>query len=266
MYDTEYEEEVRKHAVMSEVLPDKAMWEKWEKTEAPLRQGRGWYPALDRHFLELLVISEIHCLSHPLHGLNSQPGQAERVHRHASRVRRVACDRIGAERLHAYRDRVTEAFQAYVHGGQGDWIGAAPRTPGEDEVQEDEDEEERGRVAERRAEDHLARSERPEKSASDEDDQPGLGSLSRARSRAPIIEGGHDGGDGMMIDLEAEETRIEEDLQMLRTNKENSIMERVMQGDNELDGHRDSMEVDLVDDDGRAVVGPLQGERAMVQA
>ncbi|RXK41158.1 hypothetical protein M231_01562 [Tremella mesenterica] len=92
------------------------MWKKWEATEAPLRQGRGWYPALDRHFLELLVISEIACLAHPLHGLGP-PGQAERIHRHASRVRRVACERIGAERLHAYCERVKEAFDAYMQGG-----------------------------------------------------------------------------------------------------------------------------------------------------
>ena len=31
-----------------EVLPNAAMWRKWEKTEAPLRQGRGWYPTLVR--------------------------------------------------------------------------------------------------------------------------------------------------------------------------------------------------------------------------
>jgi hypothetical protein len=66
MYDSEYEEEVRKQAVMQvrrfcsylvpqmmmligqEVLPDATMWKKWEATEAPLRQGRGWYPTLVR--------------------------------------------------------------------------------------------------------------------------------------------------------------------------------------------------------------------------
>ncbi|KIY33155.1 hypothetical protein I305_04484 [Cryptococcus gattii E566] len=93
------------------------MWRKWEKTEAPLRQGRGWYPRLDRHFLELLVISEIHCLSYPLDRNNGPLGYAERVHRHAIRVRRVACERIGAERLHAYCERVKEAFEAYMMGG-----------------------------------------------------------------------------------------------------------------------------------------------------
>lgn len=121
------------------------MWKKWEATEAPLRQGRGWYPTLvslalvlslsplvgrvltvtqDRHFLELLVISEIHCLSHPLQGYNnpSPSPNAERIHRHASRVRRVACDRIGSERLHAYCDRVKEAFEAYVQGGWGNGV------------------------------------------------------------------------------------------------------------------------------------------------
>ena len=71
------------------------------------------------------MISEIHCLSHPLHGIGSAPGQAERIHRHASRVRRVACDRIGAERLNAYCERVKEAFEAYMHGG---WAHPIPRT------------------------------------------------------------------------------------------------------------------------------------------
>ncbi|WVW85624.1 hypothetical protein I302_107662 [Kwoniella bestiolae CBS 10118] len=121
MYDSTYEEEVRQQAVMAEVLPDAEMWAKWEKTEAPLRQGRGWYPRLDRHFLELLVISEIHALSRPLTNSPSPPGQADRIHRHASRVRRVACERIGAERLNAYCERVKEAFEAYMMGG---WSGA----------------------------------------------------------------------------------------------------------------------------------------------
>lgn len=102
-----------------EVLPDEVMWAAWAKNEAPLRQGRGWYPALDRHFLELLVISEIHCLANPLSGISTIPGQTERIHRHATRVRRVACERIGAERLHAYCDRVKEAFEAYMHGAWG---------------------------------------------------------------------------------------------------------------------------------------------------
>lgn len=31
---------------LQEVLPDAIMWKKWEATEAPLRQGRGWYPTL----------------------------------------------------------------------------------------------------------------------------------------------------------------------------------------------------------------------------
>ena len=116
------------------------MWAKWEKTEAPLRQGRGWFPALvsegvpilarsprrlkraqvetkDRHFLELLVVSEIHGLSHPL-SLAPSP-QTERIQRHAARVRRVACERIGPERLHAYCERVKEAFEAYVAGSWG---------------------------------------------------------------------------------------------------------------------------------------------------
>ena len=76
------------------------------------------------------MISEIHCLSHPLHGLQSTPGEAERIHRHASRVRRVASERIGVERLHAYCERVGEAFEAYMHGG---WGGPAPRTASTEE-------------------------------------------------------------------------------------------------------------------------------------
>ncbi|WVQ99995.1 hypothetical protein IAU59_007138 [Kwoniella sp. CBS 9459] len=115
MFDASYEEEIRQQAVMAEVLPDAEMWAKWEKTEAPLRQGRGWYPRLDRHFLELLVTSEIHALSHPLQ--STQAGTADRIHRHATRVRRVACERIGAERLNAYCERVKEAFEAYMMGG-----------------------------------------------------------------------------------------------------------------------------------------------------
>ena len=68
-------------------------------------------------------MSEIHCLSHPLHSIHAAAGQAERIHRHACRVRRVACERIGAERLHAYCERVKEAFEAYVQCGWG--AGAA---------------------------------------------------------------------------------------------------------------------------------------------
>lgn len=63
------------------------------------------------------MISEIHCLSYPLDKINAPPGHAERVHRHAIRVRRVACKRIGAERLQAYCERVKEAFEAYMMGG-----------------------------------------------------------------------------------------------------------------------------------------------------
>ncbi|OCF57268.1 hypothetical protein L486_04724 [Kwoniella mangroviensis CBS 10435] len=150
MYDSTYEEEVRQQAVMAEVLPDAEMWAKWEKTEAPLRQGRGWYPRLDRHFLELLVISEIHALSHPLSGTNTPPGQADRIQRHASRVRRVACERIGSERLNAYCERVREAFEAYMMGG---WSTAGVHTTAaqqqhphsQSQVEEEEDDEEEGK-------------------------------------------------------------------------------------------------------------------------
>ncbi|ORY35563.1 hypothetical protein BCR39DRAFT_20738 [Naematelia encephala] len=122
MYDIEYEEEMRKQAVMNEVLPDAEMWRKWANSEAPLRRVRGWNPDLDRYFLQLLVESEILCLANPLNAPNPSgpPGQADRIHRHASRVRRVACDRIGIERLQAYCDRVREAFEAYMMTG---WRG-----------------------------------------------------------------------------------------------------------------------------------------------
>ena len=65
-------------------------------------------------------------------------GQAERIHRHASRVRRVACERIGAERLHAYCERVKEAFEAYIHGG---WGGAMRQSydSGEMDAEGDDD-------------------------------------------------------------------------------------------------------------------------------
>ncbi|WVQ68068.1 uncharacterized protein L199_006274 [Kwoniella botswanensis] len=148
MYDSTYEEEIRQQAVMSEVLPDAEMWAKWEKTEAPLRQGRGWYPRLDRHFLELLVISEIHALSHPLSGTNTPPGQADRIHRHASRVRRVACERIGSERLNAYCERVREAFEAYMMGGWstgGIHTTAAQQQHAQSRAQGEEEEDEEGK-------------------------------------------------------------------------------------------------------------------------
>ena len=80
-------------------------------------------------------MSEIHCLSHPLHGITAAAGQAERIHRHACRVRRVACERIGAERLHAYCERVKEAFEAYVHCG---WGQRGPMDIG-DPVEEDDE-------------------------------------------------------------------------------------------------------------------------------
>ncbi|KAK8854789.1 hypothetical protein IAR55_003528 [Kwoniella newhampshirensis] len=142
MYDMAYGEEVRQQAVMAEVLPDADMWRKWEKTEAPLRQGRGWYPTLDRHFLELLVISEIHCLSHPL-ATSPNPTQADRIHRHASRVRRVACERIGTERLNAYCDRVKEAFEAYMMGG---WQHHLPTLTQQQQQQQQQQQEEDGEV------------------------------------------------------------------------------------------------------------------------
>ncbi len=173
-------------------------------------------PFQDRHFLELLVISEIHCLSYPLNGMSNPPGHAERIHRHASRVRRVACDRIGAERLHAYCERVKEAFDAYVNGGWG--AHHNPRSGGGESSDEDseigtdagdagldkdviigdgEDDEdideaeaeaeaERGRAEVRRKEGNLERSERPEKAIALVDDEPGIRSRSRDRNETGL--------------------------------------------------------------------------------
>jgi hypothetical protein len=101
----------------------------------------------DRHFLELLVVSEIHCLSHPL-SVYSNP-TAEKVHRHGSRVRRVACERIGAERLHAYCDRVKEAFEAYMQGGWGRGYVRTDPSDGDRELEDEEVDDERGRGIER---------------------------------------------------------------------------------------------------------------------
>lgn len=69
----------------------------------------------------------------------------------------MACERIGAERLHAYCDRVKEAFEAYMQGGWGGSVGAGyVKSDVSDEEGEmasaDDlalDEEERGRVMER---------------------------------------------------------------------------------------------------------------------
>jgi hypothetical protein len=101
----------------------------------------------DRHFLELLVVSEIHCLSHPL-SVYSNP-TAEKVHRHGSRVRRVACERIGAERLHAYCDRVKEAFEAYMQGGWGRGYVRTDPSDGDGELEDEDVDDERGRNLER---------------------------------------------------------------------------------------------------------------------
>jgi len=124
------------------------------------------------------VISEIHCLAHPLHGLQASPGEADRIHRHASRVRRVACERIGAERLHAYCERVKEAYEAYVHGVWGrpqHTISSAedgPETDEGDDVEGEGDEVEvdlsgegeRGRSKER-GDGSVAREVKPEKAS-----------------------------------------------------------------------------------------------------
>lgn len=82
-----------------------------------------------------------------MNGLGAQAGQSERIHRHASRVRRVACERIGAERLHAYCDRVKEAFEAYVHGAwasnviNADSGESSPRSLGESTFSSEDDDE-----------------------------------------------------------------------------------------------------------------------------
>ncbi len=89
------------------------------QNEAPLRKGRGWYPALDKRFLELLVETEIdlHSISLATARDNPLPLPLDRYQRNREKVRRVAQSRIGQERLQAYCDRVKEAFDAYVRGG-----------------------------------------------------------------------------------------------------------------------------------------------------
>mgnify|MGYP006876486512 CR=1 FL=1 len=125
----------------------------------------------DRHFLELLVMSEINCLAHPLHDMTGQPGQAERVHRHANRVRRVACERIGAERLHAYCERVKEAFDAYMQSCEVAARGFDPTTEEmdstladeADEMEDGEEEEVEGRGRSReKGEGSVVRAKHPE--------------------------------------------------------------------------------------------------------
>ncbi|KAJ9116315.1 hypothetical protein QFC22_004755 [Naganishia vaughanmartiniae] len=99
---------------MNEVLPSNKMWEEWERNESKARQGKGYYPSLDRRFLEFLVACEIDLLSIQHNLTLEQP--AERVHRNTDKVRRVASQRIGNERLEAYCARVREAFKAYFDG------------------------------------------------------------------------------------------------------------------------------------------------------
>ncbi|WWD02579.1 hypothetical protein V865_000619 [Kwoniella europaea PYCC6329] len=219
MYDSTYEEEIRQQAVMAEVLPDAEMWAKWEKTEAPLRQGRGWYPRLDRHFLELLVISEIHALSHPLSGTNTPPGQADRIHRHASRVRRVACERIGSERLNAYCERVREAFEAYMMGG---WSTAGVHTnvgaqqhPQPQVEEDDEDDDDflgdgiRGRQLKK------GKSSVFNRNKNDDDDDKEEGKIPKINiipSQETDQEGGEEGDDdeSMKSDMETELSELKE--------------------------------------------------------
>jgi hypothetical protein len=90
-----------------------------------LRKGRGWYPALDKRFLELLVETEIDLHSLSLASSHGNPPviSVDRFERNREKVRRVAQSRIGQERLEAYCDRVKEAFDAYVRGGLWDlWV------------------------------------------------------------------------------------------------------------------------------------------------
>ena len=84
------------------------------KNESRARQGKGYFPSLDRHFLEFLVSCEIDCLSVE-HSLTLEH-PADRIQRNTEKIRRVASRRIGEERLKAYRVRVKEAFEAYFGG------------------------------------------------------------------------------------------------------------------------------------------------------
>ncbi|KAJ9095567.1 hypothetical protein QFC20_006614 [Naganishia adeliensis] len=104
----------RKEKIMSEVLPTEEIWNEWVKNESRARQGKGYYPSLDRRFLEFLVSCEIDLLSVEHNLALEQP--AERIHKSMDKVRRVASQRIGNERLEAYRARVREAFEAYFRG------------------------------------------------------------------------------------------------------------------------------------------------------
>ncbi|KAJ9099138.1 hypothetical protein QFC21_004017 [Naganishia friedmannii] len=108
------EAERRRQRIMTEVLPSNKMWEEWERNESKARQGKGYYPSLDRRFLEFLVACEIDLLSIQHNLTLEQP--ADRVHRNTDKVRRVASQRIGNERLEAYCARVKEAFEAYFRG------------------------------------------------------------------------------------------------------------------------------------------------------
>lgn len=139
---------------------------------------------MDRHFLELLVISEIHCLSHPLRS-GSPTGRATQIHRHATRVRRVASERIGMERLRAYCDRVKEAFESYVGGGWG--VAVHPM-----------DEDDRGRPVERRAEENTERCER---------------SMSSSRSRSPT-HSSQSSDDELQTPSEEERSPFSDEIQM----------------------------------------------------
>lgn len=72
---------------------------------------------------------------------------ADRIHRNMDKVRRVASQRIGNERLEAYRARVKEAFEAYFRGSVWPtWDEAVSVNSLEEGAYEDKvDQEERGR-------------------------------------------------------------------------------------------------------------------------
>jgi hypothetical protein len=126
------------------VLTTPNSWNEWVKNESRARQGKGYYPSLDRRFLEFLVSCEIDLLSVE-HSLTlDQP--ADKIHRNTDKVRRVASQRIGNERLEAYRARVKEAFEAYFRGSVwATWDDDAVTVNSLEDEYDEKAEEERGR-------------------------------------------------------------------------------------------------------------------------
>ncbi|GHJ90457.1 hypothetical protein NliqN6_6859 [Naganishia liquefaciens] len=134
----------RKNKIMSEVLPTEEIWNEWVRNESRARQGKGYYPCLDRRFLEFLVSCEIDLLSVEHSLALDQP--ADRIYRNTEKVRRVASRRIGNERLEAYRVRVKEAFEAYFRGSVwATWDDDAVTVNSMEDELDEKAEEERGR-------------------------------------------------------------------------------------------------------------------------